>query len=56
MQTFLFCRSRRCLMAIDPARRAGVLTHHGREYTFCSLHCVAAFSNHPDRYTTTVPL
>jgi class 3 adenylate cyclase/YHS domain-containing protein len=39
-----------CRMAVDPARRAGVLTHNGREYSFCSMRCVAAFSQAPLRY------
>jgi YHS domain-containing protein len=40
-----------CRMADDPERRDGVLTHNGRDYSFCSMRCVAAFSQAPDRYT-----
>jgi adenylate cyclase len=39
-----------CRMAVDPARRAGLLTHDGREYSFCSMRCVATFSQAPSRY------
>jgi class 3 adenylate cyclase/YHS domain-containing protein len=40
-----------CRMAVDPERRAGVLTHNGREYSFCSMRCIATFSQAPERYT-----
>jgi adenylate cyclase len=39
-----------CRMAIDPLRRAGVLTHEGVEYSFCSLDCVRRFAAEPERF------
>jgi len=39
-----------CRMAVDPARAAAQLTFEGREYHFCSIGCVNAFSNDPARY------
>jgi class 3 adenylate cyclase/YHS domain-containing protein len=41
-----------CRMAVDPARRAGVLIHRGKEYSFCSMTCAHAFAESPERYTT----
>lgn len=40
-----------CRMAVDPARRAGVLVHAAVEYQFCSLECARAFAAAPDGYT-----
>lgn len=40
-----------CRMAVDPWHGAGRLTHHGVEYSFCSLGCAGAFAQHPGRYT-----
>lgn len=42
-----------CRMAIDPNRRAGVLTHAAREYSFCSMKCIRAFVEAPERYADT---
>lgn len=42
-----------CRMAVDPSRRAGVLTHGERQYSFCSMKCIRAFAETPDRYTET---
>lgn len=42
-----------CRMAVDPSRRAGVLTHGERQYSFCSMKCIGAFAQTPDRYTET---
>lgn len=39
-----------CRMSVEPARRAGLLTHRGAEYSFCSLRCAEAFAGAPDRY------
>ena len=40
-----------CQMAVDPERAVGRLVHEGRTYHLCSLGCVAAFSQNPDRYS-----
>ena len=42
-----------CRMAVDPENEAGWLIHEGVEYHFCSLRCVQAFSEAPDRYAGT---
>lgn len=42
-----------CRMAVDPSRRAGVLTHGQRQYSFCSMKCIRAFAEAPGRYTET---
>ena len=42
-----------CRMAVDPSRRAGVLTHAGHDYSFCSMDCIRAFAEKPERYTET---
>jgi class 3 adenylate cyclase/YHS domain-containing protein len=39
-----------CRMAVDPSHCAGTLVHDGAEYHFCSLRCVRAFAEHPERY------
>ncbi len=39
-----------CGMDVDPADAAGHLEHRGRNYYFCSVHCVESFSADPDRY------
>jgi len=39
-----------CRMAVDPPHSAGTLVHDGAEYHFCSLRCVRAFAEHPERY------
>jgi adenylate cyclase len=39
-----------CRMAIDPLRRAGLLTHRGVEYSFCSLECARRFAAEPERF------
>ena len=39
-----------CRMAVDPDRAAGRLIHESTAYFFCSLTCVAAFAQNPDRY------
>lgn len=41
-----------CRMAVDPENAAGRLTYEGVEFHFCSLHCVRAFSERPERYAT----
>jgi class 3 adenylate cyclase/YHS domain-containing protein len=40
-----------CQMAVDPERAVGRLLFGGSTYYFCSLGCVAAFSQNPQRYT-----
>src|SRR5260370_38912255 len=39
-----------CGMKVDPAGAAGTGAHNGRQYFFCSQHCVAAFSANPEKY------
>lgn len=39
-----------CQMAVDPDRAAGRLLVDEKAYYFCSLTCVAAFAQHPERY------
>ena len=39
-----------CRMALDPGKAAGVLTHAGVEYHFCSLACVKSFASAPQSY------
>jgi adenylate cyclase len=40
-----------CQMAVDPERAVGRLMLEGSAYYFCSLSCVAAFSQNPQRYS-----
>lgn len=40
-----------CQMAVDPDRAVGRLLHDGSAYHFCSMSCVAAFSQNPARYS-----
>ena len=37
-------------MALDPGKAAGLLTHAGVEYHFCSLACVKSFASAPETY------
>jgi len=39
-----------CRMTVAPELRAGHLLHAGRQYSFCSLKCAAAFAGDPDRF------
>jgi len=39
-----------CRMAVDPQRAVGRLLLDEKAHYFCSLSCVAAFSQHPERY------
>jgi class 3 adenylate cyclase/YHS domain-containing protein len=39
-----------CRMAVDPQHAVGSLRYDGREYHFCSLHCVGAFAQAPEHY------
>jgi YHS domain-containing protein len=39
-----------CRMAVSPGQEAGTLIHDGVEYRFCSLECVRAFAEEPERY------
>ena len=39
-----------CRMAVDPERAVGRLVLEGSAHYFCSLGCVAAFSQNPQRY------
>ncbi len=40
-----------CQMAVDPERAVGRLMFDGNAHYFCSLGCVAAFSQNPQRYS-----
>ena len=40
-----------CQMAVDPERAVGRLMLEGSAHYFCSLSCVAAFSQNPQRYS-----
>jgi YHS domain-containing protein len=40
-------------MAVDPQHAAGTLVHEGRTFQFCSMKCVRAFAEDPERYLTT---
>jgi class 3 adenylate cyclase/YHS domain-containing protein len=40
-----------CQMAVDPDRAVGRLIYEGSAYHFCSMSCVAAFSQNPGRYS-----
>jgi adenylate cyclase len=39
-----------CQMAVDPERAVGRLLVDEKAYYFCSLSCVGAFAEHPERY------
>ncbi len=39
-----------CGMDVDPAEAAGHVEHRGRDYYFCSPHCVDAFSADPEKF------
>ncbi|MFZ5542879.1 MAG: heavy metal translocating P-type ATPase [Pseudomonadota bacterium] len=39
-----------CGMPVDPASAAGRVTHGGRDYLFCSAHCMAEFKADPQRF------
>ena len=39
-----------CRMVVDPDHEAGRLTYEGIEFHFCSLACVQAFAERPERY------
>jgi class 3 adenylate cyclase/YHS domain-containing protein len=41
-----------CRMAVDPEHEAGGLSYEGVEYHFCSLECVRAFAEQPERYAS----
>ncbi|MEK6278502.1 MAG: adenylate/guanylate cyclase domain-containing protein [Actinomycetota bacterium] len=41
-----------CRMAVDPDHAAGTLVHRGVQYRFCSLECVRAFAESPERYAS----
>lgn len=40
-----------CQMSVDPERAVGRLVLEGSAYYFCSLGCVAAFSQNRQRYS-----
>lgn len=42
-----------CRMAVDPDHEAGRVRYEDIDYHFCSLDCVQAFVEHPDRYGAT---
>jgi Cu+-exporting ATPase len=39
-----------CGMDIDPATAAGKSEHNGQTYYFCSLGCMKAFDENPEKY------
>ena len=39
-----------CGMEVDPADAAGRVAHAGRDYLFCSQHCVEVFTAEPEKY------
>ncbi len=39
-----------CGMTVEPANAAGNISHGGKDYWFCSKHCLAAFKAEPERY------
>src|SRR5579875_2107300 len=39
-----------CGMEVEPADAAGRVAHQGRDYFFCSEHCVEAFRADPEKY------
>jgi adenylate cyclase len=39
-----------CRMAVDPDHAAGTLHHEGQTFHFCSMKCVRAFAEDPERY------
>jgi P-type Cu+ transporter len=39
-----------CGMEVDPADAAGHVSHAGRDYFFCSEHCIEAFRADPEKY------
>jgi len=41
-----------CGMEVDPADAAGHVEHRGRDYYFCSPHCVEAFSADPEKFVS----
>lgn len=40
-----------CRMALNLEDAAGRLTHNDHDHWFCSLTCIGAFADNPDRYT-----
>lgn len=44
-----------CGMPVDEASAAARLTHAGKDYLFCSSHCLAQFQGDPNRYAGTPP-
>lgn len=39
-----------CGMAVDPDHAAGMITHKGTEYHFCSLTCLGRFAAAPEKF------
>ncbi|HUR50556.1 MAG TPA: YHS domain-containing protein [Mycobacteriales bacterium] len=44
-----------CRMTVERQSAAGMLTHGGHEFWFCSLQCAAAFAQHPERHAIHSP-
>jgi Cu+-exporting ATPase len=44
-----------CGMQVEPASAVGRAQHGGREYLFCSAHCLAEFKAHPEQYAKPAP-
>src|SRR5262245_46011650 len=45
-----------CGMEVEPDRAAGSHSHRGRQYYFCSGHCLEAFRAQPEKYLAPRPL
>src|SRR5258705_3932178 len=44
-----------CGMAVDPASAAGSFKYAGREFFFCSRHCLEKFKADPEAYLASTP-
>src|SRR5262249_5314369 len=45
-----------CSMTVDPAHAHGPVEFEGRQYYFCSAHCLASFRADPRKYLSGVPV
>ena len=44
-----------CRMTVERPRAAGMLTHEGHDFWFCSLECAAVFAQAPERHAVGAP-
>lgn len=44
-----------CGMMVDPTTTKHSSEYHGRNYSFCSLMCLKAFEDDPERYLKRYP-